>query len=510
MYGNTFTVSRMLMCEMGSYNDVYQRTLQADLNSTLLLDRLREASEETHSFTPVALNSVSNEMLRLSNTHQGSIKIANGMDTRRLVFMFEVVFPGMGGCEQVEWLTGYTDEVGVTERNGNCIFDRSMRLYFNSATSGRRTSIGYGRTSAAVINTAQLLTGNFNMGDSSVRENEHLLRPRDVLNDLSARATQDICDFANDGSGDHELYDLRSNFASSRVLPSFRENVIPANYLSRVMRAWDKTVSSRDDLSPQTSYAHMAQAASEQSLSNSFRSLGFITRASELRAGGSLTWGELVDCDDTGTLEDRVVVNLARSDRTRSMLSVRGDDDHNDGNDHETTLAMQAAQVVPALMMRYFLTHCRFDASNREIPGSSDWVVGIGSTSSFMDEDGSQSDLSANLRRFTAELTDYVLPGLAYGNSLEVDLDIDVDVMGDCIINIRLWGDRHGRRFRLPSFCDSAYTSVRSRDAEPLERLGKAFDSVFVSTFSDHSVPEGTHDLSSSIMDKYNGYSGAL
>lgn len=512
MIGNSFTVTRMLMCEVGSYNDVFLRTMQADLNSNLLLDRLREVSEDAHSFNPSALNSVSSEMLRLSTAHQGTVNIANGLDTRRLVFMMEVEFPGMGGCAQVEWLTGYTDDVGVIERNGNCHFDRRMNLYFNTATSGRRSKIGFGRTASSVINTSQLLLGEFNVSDRNVYQNEHLLRPRDVLSDLSRQATQSILDFGDDGESDgaNEPYDLRTNFAASRIQPSNRDNVIPANYLSRVMRAWDKTASSPSALNPQTSYAEMAAAASEKSLGNSFRTLGFLTRASELQAGGRLTWGELVDCDDTGTLEDRVVVNLARSDRTRSMLASRGSEDDNAGNDHETTLAMQAAQVIPALMMRYFLTHCSFHASNRQIAGSAEWVVGIGSSSSFMDEDGSHSDLAANLRRFVAELTDYVLPGWAYGNSLEIDLEMDIDVMGDCVIDIALWGDRHGRRFRLPSFCDSAFSSMRSRTAEPLRALGTAFDSVFTNVYTDHSVPRGTHDVSLSIMEKYNGNSGAL
>jgi len=511
MFGNTFTVTRMLMCEVGSYNDVFLRPLQADLNSTLLMDRLRDVGEGAHSFNAVALNSVSSEMLRLSSTHQGNVRIDNGLDTRRLVFMMEVVFPGMGGAEQVEWFTGWTDQVGVTERNGRCLFDRNMRLYFNTATSGRRSTVGFGRRSAKVIQTAQLLTGDFNAVDRSFSQNEHLLRPGDVLNNLSAKAVQEIVDFADDGDGHVSAYDLRNNFASSRVMPSFRDNVIPAHYLSRIMRAWDKVSSSAEDISPQTSYSDMAQAASESSLGNSFRTLGFISRASELQAGGRLTWGELCDCDDTGTLEDRVIVNLARSDRTRGLLAVRGEDDNNDGNDHHTSLAMQAAQVVPALMMRYFLTHCAFNASNCEVAGSSEWVIGMGSTASFMEADGSQTDLTDNLRRFMAELSDYVLPGLAYGDTIEVDLDIDVDVMGDCIIEIRLWGERHGRRYRLPSFCDSTFTSVRSRDDEPLRMLGTAFDTVFTNVYADHSVPSSSYDLTSSIMDKYsNGNSGAL
>jgi hypothetical protein len=451
-------ITKMLLLEVGTYNDPFQRSYQAHVDGHAM-DQLRESTRNGTNLTPAALSHVGANIMRISATTTGNVEIAEGFDTPRLCFMMEVEFPGTGGVAQIEWLMGFTDHIGVCAQFGdsNLAFNPNMRLYFNNVMRGQRVvaANSYGRAfHRNVSGTFQLINGTYRPNINNLNDHPHLMRPQDVFTSMSMEQTRSLL-------GDEEVLDIRPTHGPDKIAVSNRSNTIPGRYLSAVLQTW-QTQTEFNDVDPASLNSAMSASVAEPGISR-IRSLQAMSIYSELRQGGCLTWRELTDVEVTGTLEDRVVVVLAQSPTNRAKLTVRGESEYWHGNDQTTLLASQFVQAVPGMMMELMLTELDFSVTNQTLDGSFDVVMSH--VESFNDGDNIQQ-----VNAFVYRLQTQLMPGLTYDNTIAVTIHARFNVVAQTLIEISV-NDGILTPFTAPSFCDGLFAAIRAPNARTLDQF---------------------------------------
>lgn len=469
-------ITKMLMLEVGTYNDVFQRPYLSHVDN-LTLQQLQESTHYGKNLTPAALGAVGADIMRISATTSGDVRIANGFDTARLCVMMEVEFPGTGGMVHVEWLLGYTDHVGVSAMfgNSNLAFDPNMRIFFNNVLRGRRVAQthAFGRQMATNVSGAfQLINADYRPEITTLHSAPHLMRPQDVFTSMSMYNTRSLL-------GSDEVLDVRPTHGPERVAVSDRRNTVPGQYLSRMLETW-KMQMTTDDVDPAALHSQMAASVAEPSISR-VRSLQQLAVASELRQGGSVTWRELCHAEETGTLEDRVVVTLAQSQQYRANLSQRGEAEYWNGNGMSTLIASQFVQAIPGMMMQLMLTELDFSVTNMTMDGS--WDVVFNGVESFNDGDNVDQ-----VQAFAYRLKNELMPGLSRGGIIPLEVHARFSVVGQTFVQIGIDGEPL-TPFMAPSFCDGLYAAVRAPTTDTLEVFADGLSRILTNLESDRYAP---------------------
>lgn len=466
-------ITKMLMLEVGTYNDVFQRPYKSFVDG-VTMQQLQESTAYGKNLTPGALGAVGADIMRLSSTVSGNVSIENGFDTPRLCLMMEIEFPGTGGMTQVEWLLGYTNHVGVSQAFGesNTHFDPNMRIYFNNVLRGRRMpqAHAFGRAMNTSIGGAfQLINADFKPQITNLHNAPHLMRPQDVFTSMSMHNTRTLL-------GHEEVMDVRPTHGPERVAVSDRRNTIPGQYLSRMLETWKANIIS-DEVDPASLNSQMAASVAEPTISR-VRSLQQLATMSELRQGGSVSWSELVAADDTGTIEDRAVIILARSQQYRAGLATRGSTADWNGNGMSTLIASQFVQAVPGMMMGLMLTELDFSVTNMTLDGS--WQVMFENVQSFNDGDNVDQ-----VQAFEWKLVNELMPGLSRGGVVPIEIHASFNVVGQTFLQISIDGEPL-MPFMTPSFCDGLFAAVRAPDTNTLDHFADNLSKIITNLESDH------------------------
>ncbi len=467
-------INKMILLEMGTFDEQYQRPFQAYVDGTSMA-ALQEATHYGQNLTPAALGAVGADIMRVSATTTGTAAIANGFDTGRLCFMMEVEFPGTAGMVAVEWLLGYTDHVGVQQSafGGGLVFDKNMRLFFNNVMKGRRVANAnaFGRgTHTNVSGSYQLINHDFRANINNLQHQPRLMRPQDVFYSWSMANQRHLL-------GD-ELQDVRSTHGPERVQVSNRQNVVPGQYLSRMLETW-RTQSVLDEVDSGSLNSQMGASVAEPTISR-LRSLQELSLVSELRAGGSMTWGQLLQAEDTGRLEDIVMVVLAQSQQYRNNLAQRGAYEGWHGNGNHTLIANQIVQSVPGVMLQLMLTELDFSVTNQTLNG--EWEVLFENVQSFNDGDKVQQ-----MHAFRAKLTNELMSGISRGGLIPMEIHASFNVVGQTFVQVSIDGGPF-TPFMAPSFCDGLFSNIRSPDATTLDRFADNLNKITTSLQQDSSA----------------------
>lgn len=495
-------ILKMILLEMGTFDEQFQRPFQAHVDGTTM-SALQEATYYGQNLTPAALGAVAADVMRVSATTTGAVNIANGFDQGRLCFMMEVEFPGTAGMVVVEWLLGYTDHVGVKQAFGTnqLVFDQNMRLYFNNVMRGRRVAAAnaFGRGTHTNINgTYQLINHDFRPSLHNLQHQPRLMRPQDVFYSMSMAETRGML-------GD-EVQDVRSTHGPERVQVSHRRNTVPGQYLSAMLETWrDQTT--LDEVDSGSLNSQMGASVAEPTIAR-IRSLQELSLASELRAGGSMSWGELCRADDSNMLEDRVMVVLAQSQKHRATLSQRGSMEGWHGNGTQTLVANQIVQAVPGVMLSLMLTELDFSVTNQTLNG--EWDVVFQNVQSFNDGDKIQQ-----VQAFRAKLVNELMSGVSRGGLIPMELHASFNVVGQTFIEVSIDGGPF-TPFMAPSFCDGLFSNIRAPDATTLDHFADNLSKITTSLQQDHSAggvgyePDDNQFQPTSFLGMNNENSGSL
>lgn len=466
-------IVKVLFMEIGANDQMFMRPFKANVDGEELA-HLQDVTRNGTNLTAAALSSVAADIMRPSATVSNSVDIVNGLSNGRLVFMMEVEWPAQAGTVMVEYLTGYTDEVGINATFGKHTYNPNMRLYFNNVIRGVRREDRNGfasRYSVRVRDSHQIISGEYAPEINNLHNVPHLMRPQDVFTNVSMNECKALV------MGD--VYDTRSTHGADKLQVSDRRNNIPSSYLSRLLNVWNDH-SDRDHRDEASMFSSMASVVAEPSVIK-LRAISALATTTDLRRGGSVTWQELKNADELGQLEARTTAALALSRETRGNLSYVGQGQHWRGNDHHTIIATSISQSVPGIMSQLLLTAVEFSATNMTLDGT--WQVTMENWESFNDD---QYQVIEQVKMFQQRMISDLLQGVSANGLMTMALRCSFDVMAQTMIEVDFDGEVVP--FHAPSFCDGLFSNIRAPGTDALDDLSTGIHKLMMSMHMDNSA----------------------
>lgn len=446
------TIKKAIFMETGTYNDLSMRPYNTNVDMGSLR-MFQEATLGGTSISAAAISGIAGNVLKPAAQSNGVINIANGWDVPRLRFMMEIEHVGSVVNKQIQYVTGYTDYVGVSQHGVNTNIDPNMRLFLNNVVTTRNVveNVGWGPMERNYVsNASHILMGEHAPSFGNFHNVTHSMRPEDVF------ATASLNFLAN---GD--TIDTRTTFQNGQLKKSNRTNSSASNYLSRVLQAHINTHKDNDFSDDYSIIMDNARGSDiiQDPLVSADSFLYKLTSETSLANGGTTLYGEL--CRLHPEL-DSISLFILKDNKT--TVHQRGSTEHWNGNTLETVTATILSHSVPSIMMDLMLTGVNFMATNQTITG--EYVIQLLGSKSF----SNNVDLTPYLENFLNRLKSEVLRGITNNNTITFNLTMHVDLLGETFISISVNG-QPSIDYVMPSFCDALSTPVLTNNRQDLLSL---------------------------------------
>ena len=457
-------ITRLLFVETGTYNDMALRPYNTHVTGDVV-SAMQEATQGGHHIQPSNLAGVAESVMRPATQAQGMVDIAHGWAEPRLRFVMEITYPGFAGGEEVQYLTGYTDHVGVSALNGTAHLDPRMRLYINNSIRTRRVveMTPLGRVARQTVSDAShVLFGQYSPGFGNMHAVTHVMRPEDVFKSIEGTPYR--------ASG-AEMFDTRTTFAEG-IKKSRRSNGVATDYLSRVMTAHRNAVEGSDHSEDLSKIMGSAQGLVRESLVSQDAALQQFQRHADFSESNSITYGELqVLCPHLDHVTHVTRPGGVYQTAQTGQVHQRGLSEHWNGTNNETIMATILSQSVPGILMDLMLTKVGIHATNQTLDGS--YHVQITDARGFAEG----LDLTPYLQRFRERLTHEILIGLTQNNLIDIQIQGVFDLLGESNIQISVAGGPFVP-FCAPSFADALWAPVLTNNAQTLQVLAHDINSL--------------------------------
>lgn len=461
MSNSRMRVTRLFFVETGTYNDMALRPYGTHLDPTVL-SVFQEATRGGTVVLPSTMASAANSFIRPNTEAMGMVSIDQGWDSRRLRFMMEVEHSDFAGGVTVQYLTGYTDHVGISF--GGHV-DPNMRMYINSSIITNRVEMmtPSGRMmTQSVRDASHVLYGENTPGFGARSQSPQTMRPEDVFN------TMGVSMMLHDLPG--ETYDVRPTFGGNRIKKSRRSNGSAPIYLSRLLESRTMAVeAAQSDAGINEVMASAAESVREAMVDQDIV-LRQLSLQTNLAHGGHFTFAELGQVQPEVHHDDITKVVLAQGP-VRDPSHQRGETEYWSGTNNETVAATILSHAVPALMADLMFTKVSFQASNQTIGG--EFHVQVLGVQSFT----ANVDLSHYIRVFIHRVTTEIMRDLSRNNTMEVSVIGHFDMLGESRIEVGV-GSPHLVPYVIPSFADGLMTPIMTNDHRNLQILATDIDNL--------------------------------
>lgn len=461
-------ITRLVMTETGTYNDMVSRPYEAHLDGDTL-SAFQEATQWGENVTPSAIAGVAGNIVRPRAQPERQVGIVNGWETPRLRFMMEVEYEAGMGTYVTQVVCGYTDYVGAT-RSGN--IDHNMKLYFNSSIILRHTqamtSTGRSTISQMADNSHIVTQANQTpIGPSAFGGNSLTMRPEDLFNRMQT------------GGIPSELtaIDTRQKFIQG-IKKSSRKNNLAPSYMSRVLDAHRHSMNDSDYGETYEDMCHKASGTVREGLIHSDGFMRNLTVASNLMEEGFIYFGDLMELDNT--IADRAVLSF-NTPTTQVSNHSRGDSANWSSTELETVAATALSNSVPSLMMDTMLTKVSFMVTNETFDGTFDCRI---LNAMHFNKNVSVKEYA---ERFMHRLQVEVLRDLSRNNNFTVKLEMHCDVIGETHINISMNGGPE-IPYVTPSFSDGLLVPVLTTQQETLDGVTTGFEMLSDSSYGNQEM----------------------
>lgn len=461
-------ITKLLFVQTGTYNDMASRPYYTNLDRETV-SQVQEATEGGTNLTASSLAGVAGSILKPKAEPEGLVYIENGWGEPRLRFMMEVEHESSLGAGHTQILCGYTDFLGATYSGA---IARDMRMFFNTSLTVRNITevTPLGRVVRSNVSDAShLIRGPYEPAYGFGGNVAHTMRPEDLFCKMET------------GMLGGDVMDLRSTF-SPGVKKSRYSNGLAPTYMSRVMQAYKNAFDTDDYSASADNILREARGSVREGMVSQDLFLNQLTRNSQLRENGSITYGELLQLDPT--VDSRAVVNLI-GETHKHELHHSGQTEHWTGSSMETIAATVLSHSVPAIMMDLMLTRVCFMATNETYGGQ--YEVKVLGAAGFSE----RVDLSPYLEKLINRITVEVLRDLTRNNNISISLQMDVDVIGETRISISMNG-QPAIDYVTPSFCDALTVPVITHDEMTLNTVASDVETLMgevSSSYQQHNTP---------------------
>lgn len=466
-------ISKFILGETGTYNDLYQRPYQTRLGDQEYF-AMRDMTSNFTNLEPETLANCAGEFLTPSSQPGGRININNGWGEQRLRFMMAVTFGGrFSTTEQI--VTGYTDRADLSH---NGTMDPNTQFFINNVITLRRVERNTGTGMASSAN----IVDNFQVLRESGSGDTVTLRPTDVIrtqglkeaighvNEIhGARKPAGGSTFFDDGNT--LFHDSRNGFGPSETTRlSRRRNNLSANYMSGLLKAHQ--TAQHDDVEYNTEETVLdktqGQLAEPYALKNPL--LKLLTHNTGFAENTSFTLSEIRElCPHV----DNMMV-LSRSSTTAQLIpNQRGQTEGWGGSDNTTLIANILASNIPALALEHLITKIWFTSTNETMTGET--ITELNHTvqnpvTSFT----AGVDITPQIRAFLNRVTHFVMRDITHSNMMGVSISVRYDALGDTFVTVSCDGEPPVD-YIVPTFCDSLFAPVVANNSEALYNISNDF-----------------------------------
>jgi hypothetical protein len=476
----SFTVTKFLAVESGSYGQQYRRPHETKLTGDveqIIVDRYRR--HNGNADTGMVVAGVSGRFVTPQAQPEAPIEIRDqygdvaGWDRVRYRVLVEVEMQHHTGAKlratvmafsdfMDPSLTGYIDP-DMRYRINNII---GLRMITEVRATGKIPIVG-------VANTSHLISNEGYAGYSSPKR-ENLTRPMDVFSYIS----RSVID--GDASPD-DMYDTRT-IASKIPVKSERKNTVGSNYVAKVLGAYVQSYNTAGALGG-TGFDTMLEAQSVVN-ENEAAEDWFLSALKNLRQAPAVnnyfTLQELCDLSPHslqptpgGAHNVLHVVRLSQAERANIYHHGQTYTDGAEVGDwgkaiEETRIASILSNSIPSLMVEQMFTRAHIKASNRvHADGRID--VHVADYDSF-----SEIDMGQNLQVLEARIALEVMSEVTNNNQFDVDIEMLVQIDGESRFMVS-WNGRPTVEYVAPSFADSLFAPVITSYEDRAYKMARDF-----------------------------------
>lgn len=483
---SSLKVIKFLLVETGTYNQQVRRPYAPTGRGEVaneILNRIAGAGGQS-PLSRTNFMDLAGQFIAPTASWDKQIDIPNGWTEPRFRYILEIQrdVPGAGSWHEL--ITGYSEYLDASY-TGN--IDPRMKLYVNSV-SNTRTIQYNGQESQQLFRSSHILPPSDINPNQSIGVRTLTYDTRIRPQDLFTVADREHINMTHNGQ---MVLDGRN--ASARADKSSRLNNLPYDYMSRVFESFSRAETE----------SQMGQRPEE--VLNQARKLAFEVGSDKdifLRTMAELnrrpmqnyfTVEELLTLDPYA-LHDSVC-HIDFQDPQRWDAPQAHQFAHWTGTDIVTQSASVLAVAVPSMMMENAVMVMKFTASNRFIGQSEPSLI-----VSDMDSMFAINPFTAD-NMIRAGLVRGILPAISLNDEYDYDIRMEVDVIGDTVIEIEMLGLPRVR-YCIPTFADALIAPVMTSDPMGARKISSEFVNLAQQA---HEVAVHSSSQSSPIIQSASG-----
>lgn len=479
--GNTrINVESFIAVQTGTYQEQWARPFKSKVDDNVIKG-LVTATRGGMNLGAASVQEIACDVITPQAEVEGQVNIAHGFRSRRFRCLLTVCesHPFIEGTTTRRVFYGYSDHCDASMN----YLDPNMRIYLNSETiiaEAIRNTVNGPQRQASIVASNQIISPmeptQINQGNGLfARASSFLIRPEDNFNLMQTNLVAQNLNASGMFPGLVDTsYDHRSMVGEGGQFKySMRRDTSPTRYLSNSLAAYQHAVQESKDnhinagdsfnsdmQSKEVVYGEASAACRNHDIHrNTF--LQVLNDNSSYMEKGYVTFGELCKLfPEMYNNQGRDVTQFAMDDgRSIRKVTMAEDSQVWSGADYTSIGASLLAQAIPSIMMDTFFRSFSFAVTNGS--GKNKYVFEPHPDACKAIVGG--IDMTQYIIEFERRLRVDVLNNITRGNELPFKISMYSDLVGDSIIDICI-GNNHVERFVAPTFADSLFSPVITRD----------------------------------------------
>lgn len=483
-HGTPFSgfVEKAVICRTPAYQDMQRRPYGMNIN----MSTSKVIGEMSHGvdYSKERLAPIASSIILPSTAAEGTAMIPNAWGQERCMFILKIVHSQSNNGRIVQYLSGYSDRMGMHPAINDILIDDDMQLYFNMSMIYNETTVvnGYGIPQVQIVpmQASQLVMGQ---SGGVYGANDRTMRPEDIYASINSNLllTQASQYDQTGASGQQRMYDGRVQFQPGQPYKvSSMANLIPSNYLSRVLESASTEAMMYNGQNmgrpnPADTSNNIATSLSDGYLTNDL-TLEMMLERTGLKENRWVSWRDLKNL--MPNIMQHGILHKAgmegyQTGHVEGAVGGAGSE-HMHGGNYETVIANMLNNVFNALMMDMLMGEIKLTANNMTTTNHAMGIVGgqfdqkVLWTTSFVDG----RDTQVMGETFKMRLLREFLTGFIGHNHVPLAFNVSASLMGENVIDVS-YANGPLTRFVFPCFASSAYTPILTSNSNQLTEIAR-------------------------------------
>lgn len=455
-------VSKLLIQRTGTFGNQYRRPYNSNLDQATA-NKILEAVDGKNIIKASTLAATSMGFIAPAPTPEQTIDIVNGWGTPRLRFLLEIQHVDNMGVINNEYISGYTE---YSDLSMNDRVDPKMTFYMNNVgrtrTVTHNTSLG-SQTYQNVIDSSHILVNDQFTNAFDVSK-LYTLAPESVVNQISTAGI-----IGEDGGS---FYDTSTALTKANPTKSDRRNNIASVYVSGLLDSYLQSARSDESIGQEAILEDVRNTLSTSSFSEDPFLMWMTTH--KKRNGFGYSEGNTFTLEDLVALDPNTPNVMRVANKMQQNTHVAGTTSGWGGSDGTTQFASIMSQSLPAYLTQFCFNKLHFHSTNYTMDGQ------ISTTISHALGYNNGIDQSNEVQSLIYRITNELLVGLSFGNTMPFTVEVRCDLIGETWIEVSLNGEPP-QTFVSASYADALTTPIITSNQHVLNGISNDFCGLMTS-----------------------------